>query len=195
MSSHITSTNYCKYLYTLVEESWLQSEFHTCGCFLAGYIHTHTAIMNSRFGLQFHSFHLTLLQLYRCNKKEITASVSVVFISMNKLQTHWYGDILVQDYTQLQQQGVLVCTGLRHSFMYWHYLNCRSKRPFIDSDLKTMWNRAWFIPLFGKNLNFGQLHYSLTIVPETVLVWSNTADCYTATLGSADWSYNRIPHT
>jgi len=23
----------------MVEESWLQSEFHICGCFLAGYIH------------------------------------------------------------------------------------------------------------------------------------------------------------
>lgn len=88
MSSHITSTYYCKYLYTLVEESWLQSEFHICGCFLPGYIHTHAANMNSRFGLQFHAVHQTLLQLYRGKEKQITASISVVFISMNKLQTH-----------------------------------------------------------------------------------------------------------
>jgi len=55
MSSHITSTNYCKYLYTLVEEPWLQSELRIYGCFLVGYIHTHTAIRISRFGLQFSS--------------------------------------------------------------------------------------------------------------------------------------------
>ena len=187
-----TSTNYCKYLYTLVEEPWLQSEFHICGCFLAGYIHTHTAIMNSGFGLQYSSVHQTLLQLDRGNEKEITASVSVVFISMNKLQTHWYGDILVQHYTQLQQQGGAGLHGAQtlsswlqsDSFIYWHFLNCRSKRPFIDGDLKTMWNRVWSIPLFGKrNLNWGQLHFALTIVPETILVWSNTADFYTATFG------------
>jgi len=88
MSSHITSTNYCKYLYTLVEESWLQSEFHICGCFLPGYIHADIAIMNSRFGLQFHAVHQTLLQLYRGKEKESIAHISVVFISMNKLQTH-----------------------------------------------------------------------------------------------------------
>jgi len=114
MSSHITSTNFCKYLYTLVEESWLQSEFRICGCFLSGYIHADTAIMNSRFGLQFHAVHQTLLQLYRDKEKEIITRISVVFISMNKLQTHWYGDILVQHYTQLQQQGVLDCMGHRH---------------------------------------------------------------------------------
>jgi len=54
---------------------------------------------------------------------------------------------------------------------------------------------VWSIPLFGKNLNWGQLHFALTIVLETILVWSNTFDCYTAMFGSVGWSYNKIPHT
>lgn len=45
------------------------------------------------------------------------ARVSVVFISMNKLQTHRYGHILVHYYTQMHWQGVLDCMWHRHCLL------------------------------------------------------------------------------
>jgi hypothetical protein len=146
MSFHITSRNYCKYSYTLVEEPWLQSECRICGCFLAGYIHIHTAVTNLGFGLQCQSVHWPC---YSCIGVEVTSkktrevSLWCLFLWTNYKPI----DMVTFLYSithKCNSGGCWSAWGTdtviwlqSDSFIYRHFLECRSKRPFVDSDLKT----------------------------------------------------------